>query len=190
MGVSVKTIGRSILESMFFLAVLSGVLMVLDSVPILKKLGIPPLAYFPIVCGISSAIVGYTFPKPTFKMAFWKLFIGGLITFLIFLGLTLALGAAVFTAILDGLWSGGGFVWDRAAGEGIVGGIVAIIFYIVVTIVLVGIFFAGLFALTNFLVLLVMNSYVERNAPATAIADSNSSVAPSPETPRGEEPFS
>lgn len=205
MGVSAKTVGRSILESMFFLAVMSGLILLFYEVPSFKKLGLSALAFFPIVCAITSAIVGYTFPKPSFKLAFLKLVIGGHITLLIFVGLTLILGPTVFTAVLDFLWDGGSYAWNHGAVEGVIAGIFAVIFYGILTVILVGMIFAGLFALTNFLVLLAMNAYVDRNDPIVAIAEANSPVAPSPftpaseskaaeaptpEAPRGETPFS
>ena len=181
---------------MFFLAVIAGLLMVMDSISGLKQLGLSKWLYFPILCAIASAIVAYAFPKPSFKVAFLKLFAGGLITFLIFLGLTLTLGAAVFAAVLDTLWSGGGLAWSRASGEGVVAGIIAVFVYAMITIVIVGILFACIFALTNFVVLLVMNAYVDRNAPPVAAnaAAPEVQAAPSPDdssptAPRGEDPF-
>ncbi len=163
MAVSMKTIGRSILESMLFLAVLGASITFINAFPSLRDFaGMPTLVYIPVLSAGASLVVAFAFPKPTFWTAFLKLFTGGLLTFGIFAGLSIVAGPTVFTIVLDWLWSAGASVWDWSSVQGIMAGIVAVIFYIMITLVIVGIIFAGLFALTNLLVLLVMNIFVDR----------------------------
>ena len=163
MAVSMKTVGRSILESMLFLAVLGASITVIDAFPSIRNFaGMPIIVYIPVLSAFASLIVAFAFPKPTFWTAFLKLFTGGLLTFAIFAGLTVVAGPTVFTIVLDALWSAGASVWDWSSAQGIVAGIISVIFYIMITLVIVGIIFAGLFALTNVLVLLVMNIFVAR----------------------------
>jgi cbb3-type cytochrome oxidase subunit 3 len=176
-----KTVGRSILESMLFLAVLGSAITFVNSIPALRDFaGMPTLVYIPVLSAGASLVVAFAFPKPTFWSAFLKLFTGGLLTFAIFAGLSVVLGPAVFTVVLDWLWSAGAAVWDWSSVQGIAAGIISVIMYIMFTLIIVGIIFAGLFALTNFFVLLVMNMFSANRQQAAEASAQGPSDRPKP----------
>lgn len=163
MAIQLKTVGRSVLESMLFLAVLGTSYGLFNVLPFFNfEEGSSVMVAIPFMTMAASAVVAAAFPKPSFKRAFLKYFLGGLLTFGIFSLMTIALGPVIFTLVLDWLWDTGANVWNWSSPSGIVAGIFAVFAYIMLTIVLVGMVFAGLFALTNFLVLLAINVITER----------------------------
>lgn len=163
MGVSIKTVGRSVLESMLFLAMLGVGITLMNQIPFLRDGGgIPSGVFLVVLSGMASFVVAAVFPKPTYWRSFLKLFLGALLTIGIFALLTLLIGPAIFTLVLDFLWSIGVAVWDWSSVDSFITGFIMLFFYIMVTIFVVGIIMAGLFAVTNFLVLLMMNAYVDR----------------------------
>lgn len=166
MALSVKTVFRSILESMLFLAVLGTAITVLSAFPGLKKiLDMPTIVYFPVLTAGASAVVAFAFPKPTFWTAFIKLFIGGLLTLAIFSIVSVAAGAAGLEFLSTYIWDAGVGIWKWASGGNIAAGILAILFYVIILAFFIASLFAALFALINFLVLLVMNSLTHREEP-------------------------
>ena len=122
---------------------------------------------------ISKPKLAFPFPKPNFIQAFLKLFVGGLLTFFIFVVLVAVLGTTVFDVVLSFFWDSGAAVWSWTSPTSIVAAIFSIIAYIFLALVLVGLFFAGLFALTHVLVLMVMNLFIKRNEE-----DSDSNLTP------------
>jgi hypothetical protein len=170
MAVSAKSVVRSILESMLFLGVLgTGVTIMSMVMRTAHQEHVSLYVAYPLLCSVSSLVVALAFPKPTYWRAFWKLFAGGLLTFVIVGVLAIVLGPKVFTLLLDILWSLGGHVWDWSSADSIVLGIFAVLFYIMLTILLMGLIMSIVFAITNFIVLLVMNMVMDRRAGAQAV---------------------
>ncbi len=164
MAFPLRKIGHSLLESLLFLAVLGAASAFFGFFPGIKEtFDIPPYVYVPVFTAAASGVVALAFPKPTFLQAFLKLFIGGIFTFLIFVVLVAVLGTAVFDSILALFWNNGAAVWSWSSGGSIVAAVFAIIMYIFFALFIVGLIFAGLFALTHILVLMVMNLFIKRN---------------------------
>jgi hypothetical protein len=178
MALPIRKIGHSLLESLLYLAVLGASSAFLGFFPaITKRIDIPPYVYLPVMTAMASAVVAFAFPKPNFIQAFLKLFIGGIFTFLIFLVLLLSLGPIVFEVILGFFWDAGAAVWDWTSATSIVAAIFSLLIYIFITLVIVGLVFAGLFAITHVIVLMVMNLFIKRN-----IADEDENLMP-PKSP-------
>jgi hypothetical protein len=164
MAVTIRKVGKSLLESLLFLVVLGVGTSFLSMFPALRdKMDIPPVVYLPLLTAGASAVVALAFPKPSFLQAFLKLFIGGIFTFLIFGILVSILGMVVFDAVLDFFWKSGVAIWDWSSADGVIGGIVAVFFYIMMALLVVAGIFTVIFALTHMLVLLVMNLFLRRN---------------------------
>jgi hypothetical protein len=170
MAVNAKNVVRSILESMLFLAVLGSSISILSMfMRTAHQEHISVYIAYPLLCSVSSLVVAMAFPKPTYWRAFWKLFAGGLLTFAIVGVLAIVIGPKIFTLLLDVLWSAGGYVWDWSSADSIILGIFAVLFYILLTILIMGLIMSALFALTNFFVLLGMNMVVERRQQAQPV---------------------
>lgn len=164
MAVTLKKVGKSLLESLLFLVVLGVGTSFLSMVPSIRNtMDIPPIVYIPLMTAGASAVVALAFPRPNFLQAFLKLFIGGIFTFLIFAILVAILGPVVFESVLNFFWNSGVAIWDWSSADGIIGGIVAVFAYIMVAILVVAGIFTGIFAITHMLVLLVMNLFLRRN---------------------------
>jgi hypothetical protein len=152
---------------MLFLAVLAFAITLLNFIPSLKRvIEMPLIVYFPVLTAGASLVVASAFPRPTFWTAFLKLFLGGLLTLGIFSIVSAAVGTASFMFLSDWIWEGGVAVWNWAGTENIAAGIMALLFYMIAVSIVFGIIFAALFALTNFLVLLVMNAIASRKEEA------------------------
>lgn len=168
MAISIKTVGRSILESMLFLAVIAFGSVVFSKLKVIAQgFELSPFVYLPFMAVAASSVVALVFPKPTYWRAFFKFLLGALLTFGIFAVLMAILGSTVFTAILDALWNLGGVIWDWSSVDNVVLGFFAVLFYIFFAVLVFGMLLAGLFAITNFLVLLGINVFLDRNKATT-----------------------
>lgn len=166
MAISVKTIGRSVLESMLFLAFLSlGITIVSNVTSNASDNGGVFWVSMPILSSVASLLVAAVFPKPTFWRAFLKFLCGAFLTMAIFGILIAIVGPVLFSWILELLWGTGGYIWDWASGNGVAAGVAAVIMYIFFTIFVFGLVLSGLFALTNLMVMTGINMFVDkRNA--------------------------
>jgi hypothetical protein len=163
MAISVKTVGRSVLESMLFLAFLSMGITILSNV---APEGSQSDAWYwvaiPALCTVASLLVALVFPKPTYWRAFFKFVLGAFLTLAIF-GILLAIaGPILFSWILELLWGTGGYIWDWASGNGVAAGVAAVMMYIFFTIFVFGLVLSGLFALTNMVVVLGVNMFIDK----------------------------
>ncbi|MBK9451912.1 MAG: hypothetical protein IPN95_21345 [Bacteroidetes bacterium] len=163
MAISVKTVGRSVLESMLFLAFLSMGITILSKI---EPEGSQSDSWYwitiPVLCTVASLLVALVFPKPTYWRAFFKFLLGAFLTMAIF-GIILAIvGPILFSWILELLWGTGGYIWDWASGNGVAAGVGAVMMYIFFTIFVFGLVLSGLFALTNMLVVIGVNMFIER----------------------------
>jgi hypothetical protein len=116
----------------------------------------------PALCTVASLLVALVFPKPTYWRAFFKFVLGAFLTLAIF-GILLAIaGPILFSWILELLWGTGGYIWDWASGNGVAAGVAAVMMYIFFTIFVFGLVLSGLFALTNMVVVLGVNMFIDK----------------------------
>lgn len=168
MAISVKTIGRSILESMLFLALFSFGTTILSKLNLFST-GNEAAAIWitmPVLSAFASFVVAFVFPKPTYWRAFLKFFLGALLTVAIFSILLAIIGPTMLSWVLELLWGTGGMIWDWASGNGVAAGVSAVIMYIFFTIFVFGLLFAGLFALTNLMVITGINVFIDKKKEA------------------------
>lgn len=157
-----KIIGRSIAEALLFQTIAAGIATTLNT--ILGKVtgdsgaGVVISLILGAIAG--AAIVALIFPKPTWTLAFAKILIASILASLIVLGFFAVFGPVMFEVILEFLWDVGGYVWNWGNAASIIGGIIAVIFYAIFTLIIIGLLLSAFFALANALVLLLFNRYI------------------------------
>jgi hypothetical protein len=164
MAISMKVIGRSVVESMVFLATLSMassfIFIFFDKN---GDTGLPIYAGLPVAVALASAASALLFPKPTFWKAFAKIFGGGLLTFAIFAAIALTFGPPVVMLMFNFIWEFGVGIFDWSTFDHIIAGIFGMIIYFFFVFLVISIILMFLFALVNIFVNLVINAVASRN---------------------------
>lgn len=163
-----KIIGRSIAEALLFQTIAAGIATTLNTI-LTKILGDNNAGIiFAMIVGsvAGAAIVAMIFPKPTWAMAFAKILLAAIFASLIVLGFFAVFGPVMFEVILEFLWNAGGYVWNWGSAASIIGGIIAVIFYVLFTLIVIGLLLSAFFALANAVVLLLFNRFLENRQQA------------------------
>lgn len=157
-----KIIGRSIAEALLFQTISAGVATTLNTMlaRIMGDGGGGVVLALILGALAGAAIVALIFPKPTWTLAFAKIILAAILASLIVLGFFAVFGPIMFEVILEFLWNVGGYIWDWGNAASIIGGIIAVIFYVILALVLIGLILSAFFALANALVLVLFNRYI------------------------------
>ncbi|MFN8393583.1 MAG: hypothetical protein U0176_02810 [Bacteroidia bacterium] len=158
-----KIFGRSIAEALLFQTIAAGIATTLNSV--LSRISGDSSAgvVFALIVGAiaGAAIVALIFPKPTWTLAFAKILLAAIFASLIVLGFFAVFGPIMFEVILEFLWNVGGYIWDWGSAGSIIGGVIAIIMYVIFTVAIIGLLMSAFFALANAVVLVLFNRFLE-----------------------------